>query len=307
MASLRVVYMATAMRPPRASPSREIHDASRDHYASVEALAASLYPEGVTRALAPLLLVAFLACRSGGGDPTGMAGGGIAGASGVAGAGGEAAFRVLVFSRTAGYRHDAIPAATEALRALAPEAGCVVDATEAPAQFSAASLAPYQVVVFLLTTGDVLDDAQQAAFEDWVRAGGGYVGVHSASDTEYDWPFYGELVGAYFADHPAIQTATVHVETAGHPATALLPASWSRTDEWYNFRANPRPRVTVLATLDETTYTGGTMGADHPIAWAHERFGGRAIYTAMGHGADAYAEPRFRSFLVGALRWAARR
>ena len=114
-------------------------------------------------------------------------------------------------------------------------------------------------------------------------------------------------MGAYFADHPAIQTATVHVEKADHPATVMLPATWSRSDEWYNFRTNPRAQVTVLATLDEKTYTGGTMGVDHPIAWAHERFVGRALYTAMGHGADAYAESRFRGFLVGALRWAAHR
>jgi cytochrome c len=221
--------------------------------------------------------------------------------------GDNAGFRVLLFSRTAGFRHDAIPAATEALRALGADGGYVADATEDPTRISAAGLAAYQVVVFLLTTGDVLDDAQQSAFEAWVRAGGGYVGVHSASDTEYSWPFYGDLVGAYFADHPEIQTATVHVETAAHPATVMLPAIWSRTDEWYNFRTNPRAQVTVLATLDETTYTGGTMGADHPIAWAQEsdRLGGRALYTAMGHGAEAYADTLFRGFLVGALRWAA--
>ncbi len=245
----------------------------------------------------------------GGSSGNGSAGGGGAGASGSAGAGGAplAPFRVLLFSKTTGFRHDAIGAATAALTALGTEGGYVADATEDATRFSAAGLASYQVVVFLLTTGDVLNNGQQAAFEAWVRAGGGYLGVHSASDTEYDWPFYGELVGAYFADHPPIQPATVKVERTDHPATATLPATWARTDEWYNFRTNPRPQVIVLATLDETTYTGGTMGADHPIAWAHERLGGRALYTAMGHAAEAYDEPRFRQFLAGALRWAAHR
>jgi cytochrome c len=267
----------------------------------------------IGRAVLLMSTMGILACgktgAGGGGGAGGTAGKGDAGASGNGGTGGAppAAFRVLLFSKTTVFRHDAIGAATAALTALGAEAGYVADATEDASRFSAAGLAPYQVVVFLLTTGDVLNDGQQAAFEAWVRAGGGYVGVHSASDTEYDWPFYGELVGTYFADHPAIQGATVKVERTDHPATVTLPATWARTDEWYNFRTNPRPQVTVLATVDETTYTGGTMGADHPVAWAHERLGGRAFYTAMGHAAEAYAEPLFRQVLAGALRWAAHR
>lgn len=215
--------------------------------------------------------------------------------------------RVLAFTRTTGFRHDSIPDALDALRRIGGESGFDVDVTEDPAAFRDANLAAYRAVVFLLTTGDVLDEDGQSALERFVASGGGWVGVHSASDTEYDWPFYGRLVGEYFAGHPAIQTATVHVEDRAHPATAALPETWPRTDEWYNFRANPRPQVTVLATLDETTYTGGTLGADHPIAWAHERLGGRALYTAMGHAAEAYDEPLFRQFLAGALRWAAHR
>jgi type 1 glutamine amidotransferase len=240
-----------------------------------------------------------LACKSGGD-------GGGSGGSGGGDDGGDR-FRVLLFSRTAAYRHDSIGAATTALMGLQSSGGYVADATEDPTRFTPAGLAGYQVVVFLLTTGDVLNDTQQAAFEAWVGAGGGYVGVHSASDTEYDWPFYGQLVGAYFSDHPAIQQATVRIESATEPLTTGLPDPWRRTDEWYNFRSNPRPDVTVLATLDETTYTGGTMGADHPITWAHERLGGRAFYTAMGHAADAYSEDAFRQLLVTALRWAAQR
>jgi type 1 glutamine amidotransferase len=131
------------------------------------------------------------------------------------------------------------------------------------------------------------------------------VGVHSASDTGYDWPFYGELAGTYFAGHPEIQPATVHVEDRVHPATSDLPEVWPRTDEWHNFRANPRGSVHVLATVDEGTYSGGSMGADHPIAWCREFAGGRAFYTAGGHTRESYAEPLFLAHLTGAIRWAA--
>jgi type 1 glutamine amidotransferase len=241
-------------------------------------------------------------------DATGDTGDGGSGGTGGGGdAGPTGPFRVLVFSLTLGFRHESIEDATAALAAMAAEGDYTLDTTEDPARFSAAGLGSYAVVVFLMTSGDVLDTTQQAAFEAWVHAGGGYVGVHSASDTEYDWPFYGSLVGAYFASHPAIQPATVRIERADHPATVDLPAAWMRTDEWYNFRANPRASVTVLATLDESTYSGGTMGADHPVAWVHEREGGRAFYTALGHTSESYAEPLFRRHLLGAIRWAARR
>jgi type 1 glutamine amidotransferase len=212
---------------------------------------------------------------------------------------------VLVFTRTTGFRHDSIPDAIAAVRRIGGENGFSVDATEDPSAFTDANLAPYRAVLFLLTTGDVLEDEEQAAFERWIRAGGGWVGVHSASDTEYDWPFYGELAGAYFAGHPEIQAATVRVEDRAHPATSALPEAWPRTDEWYNFRANPRGSVHVLATVDEGTYSGGSMGADHPIAWCQEFAGGRAFYTAGGHTRESYAEPLFLAHLTGAIRWAA--
>jgi len=216
------------------------------------------------------------------------------------------AFRVLLFSRTTGFRHDSIPVAIQTLTTLGPANGYLAEASEDPALFTADALARYQVVVFLMTTGDPLDDTAQAAFEAWIGGGGNYVGVHSAADTEYNWPFYGQLVGTYFKQHPAIQPATVSVEVADHPATAGLPSPWMRTDEWYDFQTNPRATTTVLMTVDESTYTGGTMGADHPIAWAHPTGGGgRAIYTAMGHTMESYADPLFQQHLVGAIRWAA--
>jgi cytochrome c len=217
----------------------------------------------------------------------------------------EARPRVLLFSRTTGFRHDAIPAAAGAIARLGVENGFAVDSTEEPAAFDDATLGRYAAVVFLLTTGDVLDADGQAAFERYLRAGHGYVGVHSASDTEYDWPWYGRLVGAYFAAHPAIQPALVRVEDATHPSTAGLPSTWSRTDEWYNFGASPRGAVQVLLTLDERSYVGGSMGADHPIAWYHEYDGGRAWYTAMGHTADSYSEPAFLTHLLGGIQYAA--
>ncbi|NUK36794.1 ThuA domain-containing protein [Streptomyces lunaelactis] len=213
--------------------------------------------------------------------------------------------RVLVFSKTAGFRHDSIPAGVAALKELGASSNITVDATEEAAQFTTSNLARYDAVVFLSTTGDVLGAEQQKAFENFITTGGGYVGVHAAADTEYDWPFYGGLVGAYFAGHPQIQPATVRVEDHTHPSTAHLDDAWERTDEWYNYRTNPRGKARVLATLDETTYQGGTMKGDHPIAWCQTYQGGRSFYTGGGHTKESYADAAFRTHLLGGLRYAA--
>ncbi|MFJ4965178.1 ThuA domain-containing protein [Streptomyces sp. NPDC088729] len=212
--------------------------------------------------------------------------------------------RVLVFSRTAGFRHDSIPAGVAALKEIGKETGITVDSTESAAQFTTSNLARYDAVAFLSTTGDVLDADQQKAFENYVATGGGYVGIHAAADTEYDWEFYGGLVGAYFDSHPRIQPATVRVEDRDHPATAHLGEEWQRTDEWYNYRTNPRDKGKVLATLDETTYTGGNMKGDHPISWCQTYQGGRSFYTGLGHTKESYAEPAFRQHVLGGLRYA---
>jgi type 1 glutamine amidotransferase len=214
-------------------------------------------------------------------------------------------YDVLVFSRTAGFRHDSIPAGIQAIRELGAANGFTVTATEDPAVFTPASLDTYEAVVFLSTTGDVLDATQQTAFESYIRGGGGYVGVHAAADTEYDWPFYGELVGAWFASHPAIQPANVKIEDRANAATAHLPQTWNRTDEWYNYRTNPRSTAHVLATLDESSYSGGGMGADHPHAWCKTLSGGRSFYTGGGHTQESYADPAFRQHLLGGIRYAA--
>ncbi|MFI9006059.1 ThuA domain-containing protein [Actinosynnema sp. NPDC053489] len=216
----------------------------------------------------------------------------------------DPAYKVLVFSKTAGFRHSSIPNGVQAVRDLGAANNFTVDATEDAAAFTGANLAQYRAVVFLSTTGDVLNDTQQAAFESYVRAGGGYVGVHAASDTEYQWPFYGGLVGGYFHSHPAVQQAAVRVEDRAHASTAHLGADWVRTDEWYNFQANPRSTVHVLARLDEGTYSGGTMG-DHPIAWCQTYQGGRSWYTGGGHTEQTFAEPGFRAHLLGGIRYAA--
>jgi cytochrome c len=214
-------------------------------------------------------------------------------------------FSILVFSKTAGFRHDSIPAGISAVRQQGSTRGFSVDATEDASVFTDDSLARYKAVVFLSTTGDVLNAAQEVAFERFIRRGGGFVGVHSASDTEYDWSFYGALVGAYFAGHPDIQNGTIHIEDAGHPAAASLPRPWARRDEWYNFQRNPRGSVNVLATLDERTYTGGTMAPDHPIIWSHTYEGGRSFYTALGHTQESFSETSFNDHLGRAILWVA--
>ena len=208
-------------------------------------------------------------------------------------------FKVLVFSKTAGFRHDSIETGVARIKQLGTANNFAVDATEDATAFKAANLAKYDAVIFLSTTGDVLNNNQQGAFENYIQDGGGYVGIHSAADTEYDWSFYGNLVGAYFKQHPAQQQATIKVADKNHPATKHLPDRWSRIDEWYDYRTNPRGDVHVLATLDEKSYTGGTMGSDHPITWCQEYAGGRSFYTGLGHTKESYGEPAFQKLLLG--------
>ena len=218
--------------------------------------------------------------------------------------------RALVFSKTAGFRHDSIPAGITAIGGLATSKNWQVDATEDASLFTAAVLSHYDVVIFLSTTGDVLNAAQQTAFENYVKSGKGYVGIHAASDTEYDWPWYGQLVGAYFRNHPAgTPTATVVTEDATDPSSTGLPARWTRTDEWYNFKAPTNqsnddysPRATtgvhVLLTMDEATYAeddGNATDDDHPISWCRRYDGGRSWYTGMGHTQQSFSEPQFLS------------
>lgn len=219
--------------------------------------------------------------------------------------------RIMVFTKTAGYRHDSIPAGIDAIVDLGRRHGFDVVPTDDAGQLNEATLARFDAVVFLNTTGDILNETQQAALQRYIEGGGGFVGLHAAADTEHDWPWFGRLVGARFRAHPAVQSAVVQVVDREHPSTAHLPARWQRVDEWYDYQAHPRdvvgPDVRILARLDESTYLGGQMGEDHPIAWCHRVGRGRSWYTGGGHTIESYSEPGFLQHVLGGIRWAAGR
>jgi cytochrome c len=212
--------------------------------------------------------------------------------------------RVLVFTKTTGFRHASIPAGINAIKKLGQENGFDVDTTENAANFTEDSLQKYAAVIFLNTTGDVLDNFQEADFERYIQSGGGFVGIHSATDTEYEWGWYGELVGAYFDSHPAgVHKASLIVKDKTFGATATLPEKWEHTDEWYNFKKISK-NTHLLMTVDEKTYQGGTNGADHPISWYHDFDGGRAFYTELGHTDESYTEANFLSHILGGIKYA---
>jgi len=214
--------------------------------------------------------------------------------------------RVLVFSKTVGFRHSSIPNGIAAIRKLGQEHGFAVDTTEDAGAFTQKNLARYSAVVFLSTTGDVLNPAQQDVFERYIQAGGGYVGVHSATDTEYDWPWYGRLAGAYFNGHPGnpnVRHGSYRVLDTTHVSTQGLPTRFERDDEFYNFKSID-PTIHVLIEIDEKSYEGGTNGDHHPMSWYHDFAGGRAWYTNMGHTEATYTEPLFLQHLLGGLRYA---
>ncbi len=235
--------------------------------------------------------------------------------AGPVGAGGGAVSpsppRVLLFTKTLGYRHPSINAGVQGVGQAGFGRGWTVEHTEDAARFSAEGLAAYDVVVFLSTTGPVLDAAQQEALVGFVQAGGGFAGVHAASDCHYEWPWYGGLVGAYFRTHWGVVETRLVIEDGAHPATAHLGGEWLRTDEWYAFAENPRGSVNVLLALDEAHYAAQgappevMMGGDHPIAWSHDYDGGRAFYTALGHTSESYTEPTFLAHVAGGVEWAA--
>jgi cytochrome c len=214
--------------------------------------------------------------------------------------------RVLVFSKTKGYYHESIPSGIAAVQKLGAENGFEVDTTKNAEMFNADSLKKYKALIFLSTTGDVLDSDQQAAMEKYIQSGGGFVGVHAAADTEYEWPWYNKLVGAYFKSHPNnpnVRKAVIEVVSKDHAATKNLPDKWERSDEWYNYKSI-NPELTVLARLDEKSYEGGENGDVHPIIWYHQYDGGRAFYTGGGHTKESYEDPVFTQHLLGGIRYA---
>ena len=220
------------------------------------------------------------------------------------------AFHALVFSKTLGFRHDSIPAGIGAIRELGAKYDFAVDATEDSAAFSPTNLVRYQVVILLSVTGDVWNQEQQLAFKEYILAGGGVAAIHGSLFGPLacadNWAWYGEMFCCAFTNHSAVQQAVVLREDSKHLSTLGLPSRWKRSDEWYNFTGNPRSCAQILATVDESTYQGGKMGKDHPIAWCRPVGLGRLWYTAMGHTETSYSEPLFRQHLLGGIRYAAK-
>ncbi len=211
--------------------------------------------------------------------------------------------KVLVFCKTAGYHHNSIAAGVKAIMKLGRKNDFDVDSTTDATKFTSDNLKQYAAVIFLSTTGDVLNDTQQAEFEKYIRNGGGFVGVHAATDTEYDWQWYGNLVGAYFKSHPAQQMATIQVIDTNFIATKGLPTEWKRFDEWYNFKWMATD-LHILLKIDETSYKGGEMNGNHPMSWYHAYDGGRAFYTELGHTDESYADPLYLNHLLGGIKYA---
>ncbi|MBC6993475.1 ThuA domain-containing protein [Neolewinella lacunae] len=215
--------------------------------------------------------------------------------------------QLLVFSKTEGFRHTSIAAGVAALTKMAEEKGFTATFTEDADLFTDNNLRNYRAVVFLNTTGDVLNPAQQIAFERFIQAGGGYVGVHAATDTEYDWPWYGQLAGAYFLDHPStpsnLQEGTFHVLEKDHWATQGMPDTFKRTDEFYAFR-NISKHIHPVLEIDNESYVGGSNPDFHPMSWYQEFDGGRSFYTAMGHTDETYSEPLFLDHLWAGINYA---
>jgi hypothetical protein len=221
---------------------------------------------------------------------------------------------ILVFSKTAGYRHDCIEDATAALKNIAQKQNWHIDATEDSLVFTSGNLKKYDVVIFLQTTNNILNHNQQEAFESYIENGGSLVTIHSGTVTEYEWPWYENAIGAYFTGHPPVQPGKVIIEDRNHPSTEHFPDSvWVIDDEWYSFDRNPREDVHVLMSIDENSYevddnrwfegVEQRMG-DHPLVWYKKVGKGRVFQTALGHESELYQNKLFQKHLIGAIEWA---
>jgi uncharacterized protein len=213
---------------------------------------------------------------------------------------------VLIFTKTRAFRHESIAPGVKAMQSYFSKHGITSVQSEDSLMFTPEKLQSFDAIMFFQTTGNVLDSTEQDAFMKYIRSGKGFVGVHSAADTEYDWPWFGELLGARFADHPDIQTGVLIRIDSAKIATTHLPARWTRTDEWYNFKQAPT-NVHVELMADEATYTGGSMGTNHPMAWYHNFEGGRAYYTALGHSVENYQDTLLLEHLEKAVMWVCKR
>lgn len=215
----------------------------------------------------------------------------------------ESSTNALIFSKTAGFRHASIPKGAKVLDSLLKSIDVKSTHTEDNVYFSVDSLRKFDVVIFLSTTGDILSAEHKINFQKFIRSGKGFVGVHAASDTEYNWSWYGQLVGGYFSSHPKVQDASIKTLDSNHLSTKHLPKIWFHRDEWYDFK-DIKPGLHILMNLDEESYEGGKMGKFHPIAWYQEFDGGRSFYTGLGHTIESYDSEKFQKHLIGGIRYA---
>ncbi|KAK0193674.1 glycosyl-hydrolase [Armillaria mellea] len=225
--------------------------------------------------------------------------------------------RALVYTATAGFRHDSIPTALQALQARGSAVNLDFQNTEDKSVFTDQGMEGYDVVIFLSTTGEVLDDTGKTAFQNYLNNGGNFVGIHSASDTLNTTAFYGKELGAYFDYHPELQNATIVVLDASHPSTENLPTDWLVRDEMYNFKSDPRSvGAIVILTVDESSYTDDgarrfNQGEPHPIAWYQEHgagvvsggTAGRSFYTSLGHLNETWKDELFMNHILGGIQW----
>jgi type 1 glutamine amidotransferase len=212
---------------------------------------------------------------------------------------------VLLFTKTRAHRHNSIPVAIEEISKMCARNNWAITATEDSTYFDDYDqLKKYNLLLVVSTSGDVLNDSQQVNFEKYIAQGGGYVGVHAACNTEFDWPWYGNLVGAYFKDHPKQQMALIKKVNHSHPSVLHLRDTFSRWDEWYNYRKEVPQNVNVLLEVDESSYTGGMGGKTHPISWYHTFEGGRSFFTALGHTDESYREAAFMKHVEAGMAWA---
>ena len=210
--------------------------------------------------------------------------------------------RVLIFTKTAGFRHASIPKAVKEVSNLLNTNGIKTLHTEDANYFNKDTLNTFDAVLFLSTSGTIFNQDQQKALTQFIQSGKGYIGIHAASDTEYDWPWYGQLVGGYFSSHPAIQEAKIDVVDQKHLSTQHLQRIWFHKDEWYDFK-NVKPGLNILLTLDESSYEGGKMGKFHPVAWFQEFDGGRSFYTGLGHTEESYNSEKFLKHILGGVKY----
>ena len=210
--------------------------------------------------------------------------------------------KVLIFSKTKGFRHASIEHGRTIIADLCLKNNIAVDSTEDASNFTFNNLKKYDALIFLNTTGDLFNEKQQEALVKYIQNGGGFMGIHAATDAEYEWEWYGKMVGGYFMSHPKQQNAKIKVINKDHPSTSMLPDEIERWDEWYNFK-NVNPDITVLATLDESSYEGGEMNGNHPIVWCHEFDGGKIFYTGFGHTDATFDEPLMQKHMLGGILW----